>query len=143
MDSRYFAIVLRATLIPCSARMEAILLSLSGFCGCSAATSFLISALIAVDEQAPPKSVLTWLEKKYFNSKMPRGVCIYFRVVTLEMVDSCISRVSAISCRTSGFIASSPYSRKARCRSTIEVATRNSVSLLLCRLLMNQRASCR
>ena len=61
----------------------------SGFLPSSAATSCLISARIAVAEQAPPVSVETWLPKKYFSSKMPRGVSMYFCVVTREMVDSC------------------------------------------------------
>jgi hypothetical protein len=59
--------VRRATLIPCSASTLAILLSLRGLAGFSAATSFLIMALIAVAEHSPPSSVLTWLEKKYLN----------------------------------------------------------------------------
>lgn len=60
----------RATLIPCSAKISAILLSLNGLAGVSAATSFLISSLIAVEEQSPPFSVLTWLEKKYLSSNI-------------------------------------------------------------------------
>ncbi|MNP27553.1 hypothetical protein D3C76_1204710 [compost metagenome] len=67
---------------------------------------------------------------------------MYFCVVTREMVDSCMPTASAMSCRTSGFIASSPWSRKPRWCSTICVATFIRVSLRLCRLLMNQRASC-
>ena len=65
--SLYLAIVLLATLTPRSPRISAILLSLSGFLGFSAATSFLIIARIAVAEHSPPLSVLTWLEKKYFS----------------------------------------------------------------------------
>lgn len=57
--SRYFAMVRLATLMPCSSRMVAILLSLSGFLADSAATSFLIIARIAVDEHSPPEAVLT------------------------------------------------------------------------------------
>ncbi len=68
-------------------------------------------ARMAVDEHSPPSSVLTWLEKKYFSSKMPRGVCMYFWVVTRDMVDSCMSTAWAISERISGFIASSPSSK--------------------------------
>ena len=85
--SRYLATVRLATLIPWSPSMAAILLSLNGFFGVSVAISFLIIARIAVDEHSPPSSVLTWLEKKYLSSNMPRGVCMYFWVVTLEMVD--------------------------------------------------------
>jgi hypothetical protein len=60
-----------------------------GFLPSSAPTSCLISARIAVEEAAPPVSVATWLPKKYFSSKMPRGVAMYFCVVTRETVDSC------------------------------------------------------
>ena len=60
---------------------------------------------MAIEEHSPPASVDTWLEKKYLNSKIPFGVCIYFWVVTLEIVDSCISTTSAISLNTSGFMA--------------------------------------
>ena len=59
MASRYLAIVRRATLIPCSLRRSAILLSLSGFLGFSAEINFLMIALIAVDEHSPPDAVLT------------------------------------------------------------------------------------
>ena len=68
----------------------------------------LIKARIAVAEQAPPLSVATWLPKKYFSSKIPRGVAMYFCVVTRETVDSCKPRMSAISRRTSGRMATSP-----------------------------------
>ncbi|MDB4529189.1 ATP-binding cassette domain-containing protein [Pseudomonadales bacterium] len=37
---------------------------------------------MAVEENSPPSAVATWLEKKYFSSNIPRGVCIYFLVVT-------------------------------------------------------------
>ena len=80
-------------------------------------------ARIAVDEHSPPFAMLTWLEKKYFSSKIPRGVCMYFWVVTLDMVDSCISMASAMSRRTIGFMCSSPCSRKSCCCSTISEAT--------------------
>ena len=68
----------------------------------SAATSCLISARIAVEEAAPPVSVATWLPKKYFSSKVPRGVDMYFCVVTREMVLSCTPSTSAISRSTMG-----------------------------------------
>ena len=58
-DSRYFAIVLLATIMPCSVSKSAILLSLNGLAGFSAATNFLMSALMAVEEHSPPLSVLT------------------------------------------------------------------------------------
>ncbi|MNP79300.1 hypothetical protein D3C76_1771050 [compost metagenome] len=67
------------------------MLSLSGLAGFSAAINFFTTARIAVEEASPPLSVFTWLEKKYFNSKMPRGLCKNFCVVTREIVDSCIS----------------------------------------------------
>ena len=108
MDSRYFATVLRATTMPCCARISEILVSLSGFLEFSELIICLIRALIAVAEHAPPVSVPTWLLKKYFNSNMPRGVCMNFCVVTRDIVDSCRSRESAISRSTMGRIATAP-----------------------------------
>src|SRR5260221_13719866 len=67
-DSRYFAIVRRATTIPCSARICAMRESDNGVLEFSAATSCLIRARIAVEEAAPPVSVATWLPKKYLSS---------------------------------------------------------------------------
>src|SRR3569833_3437842 len=104
--------------------------------------SFLMRSRIAVAEHTPAVDVLTWLEIKYLSSKMPRGVHMYFLVVTREMVDSCMPTVSATSCSTSAFIASSPCSKNPRWRSTMQLATLSRVSCQLCRLFMNQRASC-
>ena len=59
IDSRYFATVRRATLMPCSDRISAILLSLMGRVGISHSTSFLIIERIAVAEQVPPSAVET------------------------------------------------------------------------------------
>ncbi len=70
-------------------------------------------ARIATDETSAPSVPATWLEKKYRNSKMPRGVCMYFPVVTREIVDSCMLTASATSRRIIGSIASSPFSRNA------------------------------
>src|SRR3546814_10303277 len=53
----------------------------------SASISLRSMAWIAVAEALPPSSVETPLEKKYFSSNVPRGVCMYLRVVTREMVD--------------------------------------------------------
>ena len=61
---------------------------------------------------------------------MPRGVCTYFCVVILEIVDSCKPTFAAISCKINGFIASSPFSKNARCCSIIQVVTFNKVSEL-------------
>src|SRR5687767_8365521 len=141
-DSRYFAIVRRATTMPCSPRICEMRASDSGALASSAATSCLMSARMAVDEAAPPASVATWLPKKYFSSKVPRGVAMNFCVVTREMVLSCRLRVEAISRSTSGRIATSPCSRKWRWRSTIACDTRRMVSKRCCTFLMSQRASC-
>src|SRR5438477_4557162 len=141
-DSRYLAMVRRATTMPCSPRIWEMRASDSGALASSAATSCLIRARIAVDEAAPPASVATWLPKKYFSSKVPRGVAMYFCVVTREIVLSCRLSVSAISRSTSGRIATSPCSRKWRCRSTIACDTRRMVSKRCCTFLISQRASC-
>src|SRR5579859_5352812 len=140
--SRYFAMVRRATTMPCSPRIWEMRASDSGALASSAATSCLISARIAVEDAAPPASVATWLPKKYLSSKVPRGVAMYFCVVTREIVLSCRLSVSAISRRTKGRIATSPCSRKWRCRSTIACDTRRIVSKRCCTFLMSQRASC-
>jgi len=89
-------------------KISQILESDSGFFASSAATSCLMSARIAVAEQAPPVSVATWLPKKYLSSKIPRGVAMNFCVVTRDTVDSCSPSASAISRSTSGRIATSP-----------------------------------
>ena len=109
--SRYFATVRLATLTPSSASIAASCASLSGFSGSSSATSLRMRARMATDETSSPSAPETWLEKKYLNSKMPRGVCMYLPVVTREMVDSCIATASATSRRIMGCIASSPRSR--------------------------------
>src|SRR5205823_945258 len=140
--SRYLAIVRRATTMPCSPRICEMRASESGALASSAATSCLMSARIAVEEAAPPAPVATCEPKKYFSSKVPRGVAMYFWVVTREMVLSCRLSVSAISRSTGGRIATSPCSRKWRCRSTIACDTRRMVSKRCCTFLMSQRASC-
>src|SRR6267378_1751134 len=141
-DSRYLAIVRRATTMPCSPRICEMRASESGALASSAATSCLMRARMAVEEAAPPASVATWLPKKYFSSNVPRGEAMYFCVVTREMVLSCRPSVSAISRSTSGRIATSPCSRKWRCRSTMAWETRRIVSKRCCTFLISQRASC-
>src|SRR5207244_10905070 len=95
--SRYFAIVRRATTMPCSPRICEMRASESGALASSAATSCLISARIAVEDAAPPASVATWLPKTYLSSKGPRGVAMYFCGVTREMV-----QIGRASCRERG-----------------------------------------
>src|SRR5690606_21445368 len=58
-DSRYLAMVRRATTIPCWPNRSAILASDRGFFLSSASTSWRISARIAVEDAAPPVSVAT------------------------------------------------------------------------------------
>src|SRR5690606_7939812 len=77
-DSRYLAIVRRATTMPCSPSSSVMRESERGFFLSSASISWRISARMAVDEAAPPLSVATWLPKKYFSSNTPRGVAMYF-----------------------------------------------------------------
>src|SRR6185295_2178558 len=140
--SRYLAMVRRATTMPCSPRICEMRASDSGALASSAATSCLISARMAVEEAAPPASVATWLPKKYFSSKVPRGVAMNFWVVTREMVLSCRPRACAISRSTRRRMATSPCSRKWRWRSTMACDTRRMVSNLCCTFLISQRASC-
>ena len=70
--------------------------------------SFWMSAQTAVLDAAPPLSVATWLPKKYFSSKVPNGVRMYFWLVAREMVDSWRPTTSAMSRRTKGRSASGP-----------------------------------
>lgn len=49
--------------------------------------------------------------EKVFQFKIPRGVCIYLPLVTRLTVLSCISRASATSRSSSGFINSIPFSK--------------------------------
>src|SRR3569833_1609883 len=100
--SRYLATVRRATTMPCSAFISAILLSEKGLFGSSAPINCLIKARIAVEDASPPASVATWLPKKYFNSNTPCGVSIYFCVVTREIVLSCNPSVAARARETGG-----------------------------------------
>ena len=67
-DSRYFATVLLATMIPVSQSIFAMALSERGFALFSDSMIFLIFARMAVDEHSPPELVLTWLEKKNLSS---------------------------------------------------------------------------
>ena len=145
MASRYLATVRRATLMPASSSRVTSLLSESGLRGASSWISLRMRARMAVLEWASPSPSPppTWLEKKNLSSKTPRGVWMYFWVVTREMVDSCISTAWAISARISGLIASSPCSRKSSWRAMISRPTRSRVSLRLERLFISQRASCR
>ncbi len=91
----------------------------------------------------PPASVLSDEPKKYFSSKVPKGVFMYLAVVTREMVDSCRPSSSAISRSTNGFIAISPWVKKFFWRSTMAWETRRMVSKRCWMFLTNQRASCR
>ena len=65
-------------------------------------------ARIAVAEASPPSAVARPTEKKCLNSKVPRGVCRYLRVVMRETVDSCTPISSATSRSVNGRIASGP-----------------------------------
>src|SRR5437867_13162849 len=64
-DSRYLAMVRRATTMPCWLRISEILLSERGFRASSAATSCLTNARMAVADQAPPVSLATCLPHTY------------------------------------------------------------------------------
>src|SRR5690348_11902485 len=106
--SRYFATVRRATCVPRRFSSAVSVWSESGLAASSSSTSLRIIAWIAVADALPPSSVATLEEKKCLNSNVPRGVCRYLRVVTREIVDSCMPSSSASSRITSGFIASGP-----------------------------------
>src|SRR6185312_4440927 len=140
--SRYFATVRRATGMPSPDSSSAMRPSLNGLSLSSSLTSLRILARMAVEEVPDPSAPSTWLEKKYSSSKTPRGVCMYLPEVTREMVDSCMPTASAMSFRIIGRMCSSPCSRNAVCRSTMERATLMRVSWRISRLFSSQRASC-
>ena len=142
--SRYLATVRRATSMPSLASRSTSRESERGLRAGSSAISLRMRARMAVLEWASPLPLPpTWLEKKNLSSKTPRGVWMYFWVVTREMVDSCISTTSAMLARISGFMPSSPCSRKSIWRAMISRPTLSRVSLRDDRLFISQRASCR
>ena len=67
------------------------------------------AALLAAD----PSSVSRALEKKYLNSKVPTGVCMYLPAAARETVDSAMPSLSAIALRPRGFKARGPSVKKA------------------------------
>src|SRR3546814_10323778 len=66
-------------------------------------------------EWAVPLAPAMAAVKKYFNSKVPRGVAMYLFEVTRLTVDSCISISVAMSRNVSGFMCSTPLRKKASC----------------------------
>src|SRR5919201_2525292 len=142
ISARYWVMVRLATLRPCCASSRASSASESGARGSSAAISSFITARTAVAEAAPPFSVARRREKKGLNSKSPRGVAMYLLLVTRHTVDSCKPSSPAISLSVSGFIATSPYSKKPRWRATIASATRWMVAKRCSIERKSQRASC-
>ena len=66
-----------------------------------------IMDFILVDDTSPPELGKP-VEKKYFNSNKPLGVCTYLPLVALDMVDSCIPISSATSLSVRGTRALSP-----------------------------------
>ena len=99
-------------------------LSLKGLALLSASMNCLISSRTAVEEAMPPVSVVSAEPKKYFSSKVPKGVAMYLAVVTRLMVDSCMPISSAISRSTKGRMATAPCLKKLLCRSTMAWLTR-------------------
>ena len=51
--------------------------------------------------------------KKYFSSKMPRGLAMYLFDVTRDTVDSCMPMASATALRFSGRRCWTPWAKKA------------------------------
>ena len=117
-----------ATVMPCSASMSANCPSDKGLWVFSASMNCSMSARTAVLDATPPASVLSDEPKKYFSSKLPLGVAMNLAVVTREMVDSCSPSSSAISRKTSGFMAMAPWVKKLFWRSTMAMLTRKMVS---------------
>ena len=72
---------------------------------------------------SPPRAPAIDEVKKYFSSKMPRGVAMYLFVVTRLTVLSCMPIASAMSRRISGRRRCTPWRKKPSCWRTISVAT--------------------
>jgi hypothetical protein len=64
---------------------------------------------------SPPLVPLIAVVKKYFNSKVPRGVAMYLFEVTLLTVLSCNSTAAAMSRRINGRRYPTPNCRNASC----------------------------
>src|SRR5690606_15214497 len=86
--ARYLDTVRRATRTPSCARRCASMTSDSGAFGSSASIISCISARTATAEHVPPDCVASSREKKYLNSKIPRGDARYLLLVARETVDS-------------------------------------------------------
>ncbi len=83
--------------------------SLSGWCAFSPPTSSRIRERTDSEETTTPGVRAGSAEvKKYFSSKMPRGVSMYLFDVTRLTVLSCSSVAMAMSRSTSGFSALTP-----------------------------------
>ena len=80
------------------------------------------------------------VEKKYFSSKIPSGVCMYLLLVTRLMVLSCISTVSAMSLSPIGFKYSMPFSKKSYWAATIASLTLRMVVARWCSALTKKLA---
>ena len=75
----------------------------------------LAKRLDEVEERLGPHQAesVTELEKKYLSSNTPRDDARYLPALALEIVDSCKSSCSAMSCSTSGCMDCSPFSKNA------------------------------
>ena len=89
----------------------------------SAPISWAIASLTAEAAAPSPMAEATPEPKKYFSSNSPWSDSRYLFDVTRLTVDSCIPIASATSRRVIGFIALTPWVKKARCRSTMALTT--------------------
>ena len=123
--SRYLATVRRAMSMPASRSFWTMASSDSTSSG-ALGVDHLLDAVahrlgrMRVCRRASPEIAAV---KKYFISKMPRGVATYLFEVTRETVDSCMPIASATVRRFSGRRCSTPWTRKPSCWRTISVAT--------------------
>src|SRR5690606_2468715 len=136
--SRYLATVRRAMRMPWRASRPAITSSASGAATGSSSIRRLTMALTAAPLICAPSSRTA---NRRLSSKVPRGVWMYLPLTMRETVDSCTPMRSATSRRVSGRIASGPWSRKSRWRSTSSWAVRSRVSLRMFTPRTSQRAS--
>src|SRR5258706_1755656 len=140
--SRYFATVRRAISMPWSLSIVTIRSSDKISLGVSLQMNSLMRSRTDSDECASREGPDAAIDevKKYFISKMPRGVEMALFEVTRLTVDSCIPIFVAICRRLSGFKCLTPRSKKADCSSTTAVATFRIVERRCSRLFTSQLA---
>src|SRR6266851_2958274 len=141
MASRYLATVRRAISTPSSFNRSTMRSSDNGWWEFSPPTRRRMRERTDSDDTTTPGVRAGSAEvKKYFSSKMPRGVAMYLLEVTRLTVLSCSSVAMAMSRSTSGLSALTPLRKKASCWRTISRATFRIVVARCSKVLTSQLA---